>query len=144
MMKPMPAIHSKRGISLLEATVAVVVLTVVSFTIFKKMVSLVEFSRCREAFENFTAIHRAMEECYYTSGSYTSCGNLSSLNLPNPNKSPTTHFIYEIFVYKTNEFEIMATRTPLDGGTTTDTITFKRDHTGIVKRSGTGAFAGIQ
>jgi Tfp pilus assembly protein PilE len=137
----MKVLHTKRALTILEATVTVLVLTVVSFIIFKKFISLIEFSRCREAFENIDTIRRSLEECYYMKGSYSACSDIIIPTISSPSEG--AHFIYEITSSSRNEFEIVATRTAIDGGLISDTVTFKKDETGSIVRSGTGAFRNI-
>ena len=142
-IKPMVKLKTNNAITLLEVTVGVLVLTFVSLIFFKKFVTLIEFSRCREAIENISVIHQSMEFCYLSRGSYSSCSDFTALNIPDPNSADRSHFKYQIISGDHDEFTIVATRTTLDEGVPTDTITFKKDASGGITRLGTGAFSGI-
>ena len=137
-------LKNKSGFTLLEIIIVIIIVGVLASLALPRFFSTVEFSKSTEAFTSLTAVRQALERCYLqNSGNYANCTNWNNLDVENPQNSPNAHFTYGITVGNATGYTVVATRTTLDGGQTTSTITLIQTST-LVTRSGAGAFLAIK
>jgi len=140
----------KRGFTLLELIVVVVILGVLATVAMPRFLSVIESSRSAEALAILDQIRVAINRCGLWTGKVDACGTFNDLDIESPNSTPGAHFTYAIDSATTNgsdqnEITISATRTAVNGGNPGDKITLFEDGVNnIVTLSGTGAFKNLQ
>ena len=141
----------RKGLTLLELIVVIIVIGVVASLALPRFFRLVEFSKSVEAIQSIGVIRDSMERCYMAASDYAQCRLNSpglgpdSLDVENPGTAFNAHFGYRVNIAGAPfKYRITATRNTLDGGTAGGTITFIYRQDGSVTRSGTGAFSGIK
>ena len=149
--------NNKKGFTLLEVIVVIIILGVLAALALPRLFSNIEFSRSAEALNSISAVRQSVERCSAMRGNdYTGCdvfsGNVgATLDVTNPGVEAGAHFDYTVDITGggTGDYSVVATRNALDGGTVTDTITLTVDQNlpatgGTITRAGTGAFGSIQ
>ena len=135
---------SKKGFTLLEIIIVIIIVGVLASLALPRFFSTIEYSRSTEAFSNLAAVRQALERCYLQrSGNYAGCTAFTSLDIGDPANSPNAHFSYVISAASATGYTITVTRNTQDGGAATSIIAMIQTTTGVT-RSGVGAFAGVQ
>ncbi len=136
----------KKGFTLLEITIVLIIVAVLAGLALPRLFSTVEYSRSTEAFMALQAQRSSIERCYAQVRDYTQCSNVDSLDIENPATSPGSHFTYKIAANgAAGGFTLTATRNAVDGGDSISTIWITQDNTaGTVKKGGTGAYKGVK
>ncbi len=133
--------YNRRGFTLLEIIIVVIIVGILASLALPRFFRTVEFSRANEALSNLSAVRRAMERCYLFKNTYgTECDSFSELDVEDPGTLTNTHFTYSLGSPTATLFTITATRNTLDGGVATDIITINQAGT----KTGTGAFGGVK
>jgi prepilin-type N-terminal cleavage/methylation domain-containing protein len=133
----------KKGFTLLEIIIVVIIVGVLASLALPRLFSTVEYSRSTEALASMGSIRGSMERCSLKSGigSYAACTNFTTqLDIANPGLEAGTHFTYAITPNAAVGYTIVATRNTLDGGIATSTITMLKNATQIT-RTGATAFS---
>ena len=141
----------KKGLTLLELIVVIIVIGVVASLALPRFFRLVEFSKSVGSIQSIGTIRDSMERCYMATSDYGQCRLNSpgpapdSLDIENPENAFNAHFGYKVNVAGAPfNYRVTATRNTFDGGTAGDTIIFSYRQDGTVTRAGTGAFSGIK
>ena len=151
----MKRLNNKSGFTLLEIIIVIIILGVLASLALPKLVGQIEVSRGSEALGQFQAIKDAMHQCsgYNNYANYLNCDTYVKLGLKDNGAGEIGgaalpyHFTYGVspaFDGPKTAYTVTATRSAVENGVTTDTVVMKVSTGGIVTRSGTGAFAGIQ
>ena len=141
--------RNKKGFTLLEVIIVIIIIGVLASLALPRLFSTVEYSRATEALNTMSSMRQSMERCY-TSNNQTYAGatpcTISTLDLADPSTTPNTHFAYAIAGQTAFAYVITATRNVLDGGVATHTIIFTYNATlaTVVTRSGTSAFLAVR
>lgn len=140
-----------KSFTLLELLIVIIVIGVLASVAMPRLFSLVEYSRSTEAFITIRHISESMERCYLITGNYDLCDFNSPGNDPNnldiddPGLQPGAHFTYKVNqMGNPFKYRVTATRNATDNGTAGDTIVYRYRTTGVLDRSGTGAFAAVK
>ncbi len=133
----MNRIGNKRGFTLLEIIIVIIIIGVLASLALPRFFKTVEFSRASEALSNLSSIRGAMQRCYVIDNAYTACNVWTALDIEDPNLITTRLFIYTITVGTPTTFTLTATRVP---GAPAGTITLNQD--GL--KTGTGSFESIR
>ena len=131
---------NKKGFTLLEIIVVVIIIGVLASLALPKFFATVEFSRSSEALQNLGAIKQSVQRCLLMKGAATSCDTVNELDI---DLEPGL-FNYAISgIDVANQYmTLTATRTAAQGGNTSDTVTLTVNASGIAK-AGTGAFENL-
>ena len=136
-------LKNRSGFTLLEVIIVIIIVGVLASLALPRFFSTIEYSRGSEAMQSIATVRQSMERCYLMRVSYTGpCASFANLDVENPNTAPNAHFTYAITSAAT-AYTIIATRTTLEGGSTTGTVWLNFTGTGI-SRGGTGAFGAVQ
>ncbi|MFT5387293.1 MAG: type IV pilus assembly protein PilA [Lysobacterales bacterium] len=121
--------NSKSGFTLLEIIIVIIIVGVLSSLALPKLFSTVEYARSTEALNYLGSIRRGLDFCAQKTGAtdFRNCGTLATSGVTAPD-APTSHFTYVVSTAavtgpEAGTLTIVATRTTLDGGIVTDTIT---------------------
>ena len=136
--------NNKSGFTLLEIIIVIIIVGVLASLALPKFFSTVEFSKSTEALNNISAVRDSMERCYLSTVSYTSCTDLTKLDVANPTNTPGARFSYAATTASPTDYTITATRLTSDGGKAGDTIVLTQASAAAAARSGTAAFLGIK
>lgn len=131
---------NKSGFTLLEIIIVIIIIGILASLALPKFFKTVEFSRSTEALSSLGAIRRAMDLCYQPTRSYAPCNVFTNLSIEDPGAIPGARWSYSLGTPTADTYTITATRTTVEGGTTTDTITINQAGTKV----GTGNFANIR
>lgn len=107
--------QSKRGFTLFEIIIAIVIIGVLAGLALPRFARLVEGVRVAEAVRSIEIIKNAMTRCYLMGGSTFQGCTMSSLGIDDPGAAAGTHFIYNI-IPGGQTYLIQATRNAADGG----------------------------
>ena len=134
---------TKKGFTLLELLVVLIIIGVIVSLAFPNFFALIERSRANEAMNASVSLRAAVERCWLSNNqSYTSCVTIASLDIGDPGAATgQPHFTYAITSGAVN-YTITATRNTMRGGAVGSTITFVVTPTGVL-RTGASAFLGI-
>lgn len=132
--------NNKSGFTLLEIIIVLIIIGVLASLALPKFFSTVEYSRSAEALRLIGSTRESLQRCYLMQRDYDNC-TLANIDF-DPTETDNPHFTYTKVDGGVNGFTITATRNTLDGGTAGDTINFSYA-SGVVTRTGTGAFAGV-
>lgn len=143
----------KKGFTLLELIVVILIVGVLASLALPRLFRTIEFSRSAEAWAAFSTIRSGLERCYLmNNGSYTNC-NMSwdALAIENPANSPNAHFMY-FFVSNNTDWLMAAIRNTRDNGEGVDAATGTAngigmcstdDGSGRILKYGSGVFRSI-
>ena len=135
-----PTLKRKKGFTLLEIIIVVIIVGVLASLALPRLFSTVEFSRSTEALAAISTLRASMERCLLRSptGDYSVCISFTTqLDVPDPGNEAGTHFSYGFSGTSTAGYTIKATRNSIDGGVTTDTINLIKSATTVTKGGGT-------
>jgi prepilin-type N-terminal cleavage/methylation domain-containing protein len=143
---------SVAGFTLLEILVVIIIVGVLASVALPSLFRNVERSRATEALNTLGIIRRGIEACAMQfGGTTTNCSTFNNIGMSDPSAAAgvnaSAHFTYGSpfgGLGANGAAQIVATRVSLDGGTTSDTITLTKTTAGVLSRSGSGNFAGIQ
>ena len=137
----MSKLKQKRGFTLLEIIVVIIIIGVLASLAMPRFFRTVEYSRGMEALTHLSALRSAMERCYLISNSFTPCSSFANLDVDNPTTLTGTHFTYTLTPPPgTTTFTVTAWRNTLDGGVNTNFILIAQDG----GKSGSGAFQNVR
>ena len=146
----MRRINNKSGFTLLEILVVIIIVGVLASVAMPTLFRNVERSRATEALNTLGVIKRQMDGCAMQFGgtNYTACATFNAIGMQDPSSgavpaNPTSHFNYAIVAGGAASFTVRATRVALDNGNSGDQINLILA-AGVITRSGTAAFLGIQ
>jgi type IV pilus assembly protein PilA len=140
----MKNIVNKSGFTLLEILVVIIIVGVLASVAMPTLFRNVERSRATEALNTLGVVKRQMDGCSMQfNNNYTTCNTFNALGMADPSASAGSHFNYTIPAAGAANYMITATRTSLDNGVTTDSISIALN-SGVIVRTGVTAFAGIQ
>jgi len=132
-------LNSKRGFTLLELMIVLIIIGVLAALALPRMFGMVEKSRGNEAMTFIREIRNSLERCYTEkAGTYVDCDNFDNLDVDL--SAPNQHFTYTITGVGATGYTITATRNSADGGDGSSTITVTQTATGYT-RAGTGPWA---
>ncbi len=131
---------NKSGFTLLEIIIVIIIIGILASLAMPKFFKTVEYSRATEALGSLGAIRRAMDICYQPTRDFTPCNGFSALSVEDPGAMAGAHWGYTFSGLAANTYTITATRTAVDNGVTTDTITINQAGT----KAGTGNFTSIR
>jgi type IV pilus assembly protein PilA len=140
------------GFTLLEILVVIIIVGVLASVALPSLFRNVERSRATEALNTLGIIRRGVEACgMQFGGTTTNCSTFNNIGMADPSAAAginaSAHFTYGspfAGLGANGAAQLVATRVSLDGGTTSDTITLTKTTAGVVSRSGSANFAGIQ
>jgi prepilin-type N-terminal cleavage/methylation domain-containing protein len=139
--------RNQSGFTLLEILVVIIIVGVLASVAMPTLFRNVERSRATEALNTLGVIKRQMDGCSMQfNNAYTNCGTFNAIGMQDPSSgagNATSHFNYAIPAAAAASFTIQATRVALDNGNSGDLINLILA-AGVITRSGTAAFAGIQ
>jgi len=133
---------NKKGFTLLEIIIVVIIVGVLASLALPRLFSTVEYSRSTEAFSALTSIRSSMERCYIEEMDFNQCAGFGNLDIQDPAGTPGAHFSYAITADSASTYNSIATRNTLDGGNNGDLIGVRQTGTSI-DRCGSGAFGKI-
>ena len=136
---------NKKGFTLLEVIIVVIIVGVLMSLALPRFFSVVEQSRGAEALQNISALRGSVVRCALRLGNYGQGCTLASLNLDtvDPSTAPNSHFAYTLALSNTT-FSIQAQRNSRAGGDGNSVIwLFQNDPGNEVRKGGNGPFAGI-
>lgn len=135
---------NKKGFTLLEVIIVVIIVGVLMSLALPRFFSVVEQSRGAEALQNISAIRGAVTRCALRLGNYgQGCGAFANLDAADPSTAPNSHFTYTIATGNST-FSIQARRNTRAGGDNTSIIwLFQNDPGNAVEKGGNGPFGGI-
>lgn len=136
----MKAYKNKSGFTLLEIIIVIIIIGILASLAMPKFFKTVEYSRATEALGSLGAIRRAMDICYQPTRDFTPCNSFAALSIEDPGAMAGAHWTYSFSNLGANTYTVTATRTAVDNGVTTDTITINEAGT----KTGTGNFANIR
>ena len=152
---------NKSGFTLLEIIIVIIIVGVLASLALPKFFQTVEFSRSTEATNVLGSARRAADRCAMMGGAsanYAGCNTFAALAMEDPGVSPNAHFCYAI-TWSSPTLTMVATRNSTDNGDgdgdytdvaaclagSGSNITFALNTTtGVLTKTGTGPFAGIQ
>lgn len=135
--------NDKKGFTLLELIIVIVIVGVLAGIAFPQFFRVVENSRVAEARIAVGAIRQGIERCYLmNSGSYATCSTFPVLSLEDPGTTPNSHFTYAISGTVISAFTVTSTRNTRDGGSSANTLSLTCNPN--CAWSGTGAYTGFQ
>ena len=141
------AINNKKGFTLLEIIVVIIILGVLAGLALPRLFSNVEFSRSAEALNSISILRQSIQRCaLMRSDDYTNCDDFVNLDVDDPGTAPGAHFTYAITIQDNiaGYYTIQADRIAgVDGGTNGDYVRLVLAAGGAT-RSGFGAFLGLQ
>ena len=143
MLKNFPIKLSKKGFTLLEILIVLVILGVIAGLAIPAYQSSVEKSRSQEALQTLGAIRESMIRYFALNNAYTNAtlcgGGVNDLDYcPTTNAGgQTVHFTYLITAQAQPTFTLTATRNGVDGGDNASTLTLQQS--GVIGK--TGVFA---
>ena len=148
----MKRLKSQLGFTLLEILVVIIIVGVLASVAMPTLFRNVERSRSTEALNTLGVIKRGVEGCAMQFNDVsTTCSTFSAIGMADPSAgagpNASAHFSYAspfAGLGANSAVTLVATRQSIDNGTSGDTITLQRTTAGIVTRSGTTQFAGIQ
>ncbi len=138
----MNIIKNKRGFTLMELLIVIIIIFVLISIGLPKLLTTVEFSKSAEAGSIMSSIRRALEGCYLLAGgNYASC-TLDTISMENPNAQDGRRFNYTV-AGGAASYTIIAIRNTADGGDGSSQIIVQQTTAGVT-RSGTTKFQGIR
>ncbi len=128
----------KRGFTLLELVIVIIIVGVLASISFTRLFKLIEYSRVTEALAQIASVHQAVERCYLMhGGAYSFC--TPNVLGTETQSVPNTHFVYAIYIAGADQYILLAFRNSKDGGDTNDYIQVHYSSTGTTQ-CGIGAF----
>ena len=70
-------IKIKKGFTLLEIIMLMIVVGVLTALALPKFFSIIEFSRSTEAFDSLNVLRNSMQRCYLSTQDYVNCSNIA-------------------------------------------------------------------
>ena len=136
---------SKKGFTLLEVIIVVIIVGVLMSLALPRFFSVVEQSRGAEALQNISAIRGSVVRCALRLGNYAlGCNVFANLDTENPATAPNNHFTYNIATTSGSIFSITAMRNSKVNGNTSSGIWLQQhDGNATVLKGGNGPFQGI-
>ena len=142
--------NNKKGFTLLEIIVVIIILGVLAGLALPRLFSNIEFSRSAEALNSISAIRGSVERCAMIAGDvYAGCTSFApggTLDLDDPALEAGAHFTYVVAPgAAAGDYAITATRNAtLDGGDGISTVVLTVSRTGgTTDTSGSGVFASL-
>ncbi|MBF0484044.1 MAG: prepilin-type N-terminal cleavage/methylation domain-containing protein [Candidatus Omnitrophica bacterium] len=136
-------VNSKKGFTLLEIIIVVIILGVLASLALPKLFGTVEFSRASESLNVMGSLRDSLGRCILSTGASASCST-SELDMADPDKTGGTHFTYSVTGLDTaGAMTITATRNTIDGGTAGDKVILTVSSTGVT-RFGSSKFVGVK
>ena len=87
----------KKGFTLLEVIIVIIIVGVLTSLAMPKLFSMVEGAKAAEAISAIATIRSAMERCYLMRGGrYGACALFNALDIENPGNAPGSNFNYQI------------------------------------------------
>jgi prepilin-type N-terminal cleavage/methylation domain-containing protein len=137
-------VNNKSGFTLLEILVVIIIVGVLASVAMPTLFRNVERSRATEALNTLGVVRRAITGCgMQFNNNYTTCNSFNTIGMADPSGAAGSHFNYTIPAAGNGSYTVTATRTSLDNGVTTDSISILLN-AGAITRTGVTAFAGIQ
>jgi prepilin-type N-terminal cleavage/methylation domain-containing protein len=138
-----------KGFTLVEILVVIIIVGVLASVALPSLFRNIEHSRAAEALNTLGIIQRSLEACSMQfNGDFTSCASYQAIGMSDPSASaghPDSHFDYVINGPSiTILYQLVAQRTTLDNGDTSDLILITKANNGGLSRAGSGAFASIK
>ncbi len=132
-------IKNKKGFTLLEIIIVIIIVGVLASLALPRFFSTVEFSRSTEALNALGVIRKSIMRCGMINDNVVGCSAFADIDVDNPGTEPGAHFSYAWAVTGANAFTITATRNTVNGGTAGDTVVLSVGAAGQA-RAGTSAF----
>ena len=92
-----------KAFTLLELIIVIIIVGVLASLALPRLFSVIEYARSAEATATITSLRSAVERCalHHNGAYYTNCSGGGSfgwddLDIPNPRKSPNSHFCYVV------------------------------------------------
>ena|SRR3989338_1772233 len=137
---------NKKGFTLLEVIIVVIIVGVLMSLALPRFFSVVEQSRGAEALQNISALRGAVTRCALRLGNYSSgCSGFTNLDAADPSTAPNNHFTYNVATPSGDVFSITAVRNSRNNPNAPGfVIWLQQNDTGLtVLKGGTGPFGGI-
>jgi prepilin-type N-terminal cleavage/methylation domain-containing protein len=138
----MKKLRKTKAFTLLEIMIVVIIVGVLASLALPKFFSLVEYSRATEAFNAIAMVRSSMERYYVMKGTFVGV-SLANIDSSDPlSGQPNAHFSISFDGLSATGYSINAWRNTRDGGDTAARVSVMLN-AGVITRSGTTAFAGI-
>ena len=140
---------NRRGFTLLEIIIVIIIIGVLASLALPRLFSTVEYARSTEALAAISTIRSSLERCYLqNNATYTGCDMVTgtatnTLDIPDPNSSPNAHFEYHV-AGNGGDYIIRARRNGVDNGSDdgTDLVGLQLS-SGTLTKAGKGAYKAI-